>query len=74
MLGGGTLGRTEAGGTLWRVDDGGVLGRTEGGGTLCRVDGTGGGPAGGGMVGRKARRAMAEIMPEKAEEHQATRA
>ncbi len=51
---------------LGLTDGGGTLGRrsaprspTDGGGGWLRVDGTGGGPAVGGMVGRKARRAMA---------------
>jgi hypothetical protein len=70
--GGGMLPRVEGGGTLGLTEGGGTLGRrsapTEGGGGWLRVDGTdpplplplieGGGPAGGGIVGRKARRAM----------------
>ena len=55
------LPRVEGGGPpLGLTDGGGTLGRTEGGGGWLRVGvTTGGGPAGGGMVGRKARRAMA---------------
>ena len=59
------LPRVEGGGMPGRTDGGGTLGRrsapTDGGGGWLRVDGTdgtGGGPAGGGIVGRKARRAM----------------
>ena len=51
------LGRTDGGGTLGRRSTPRSL--TEGGGGWLRVEGTGGGPAGGGIVGRKARRAMA---------------
>jgi galactose mutarotase-like enzyme len=66
MPGGGTLVRAEGGGTLPRA--GGTLARLDvaGGGWLrpCAGEGvTGGAPDGGGMVGRKARRAMRGSYP-----------
>lgn len=71
---------------LPRVEDGGMLPRVDGGGTLTRlaVDGgacirpccdwgegvAGGGPDGGGMEGRKARRAMRGSYPYGLGKHQ----
>lgn len=67
--GGGMLPRPEGGAMLPRVDGGGMVPRpaVDAGGRpgCCELgDGvTGGGPAGGGIVGRKARRAMRGSYP-----------
>lgn len=54
----------EDGGMLPRIGGGGTL-RVEGGGAWLRDGGSGagGGPDGGGMVGKKARRAIATSVP-----------